>query len=168
MAYVLTDGNNNIVKYPYTIWDLKNDNPNTSFPYDITDSQLSEFNVYNVNAEPMPIYNDLEYNCIENDTPEYIDNVWTVGWSIVAKTQYEIIQHQEQMMARNKEIAKKILSDTDWSAITSISNPDQSDPYLVNQSDFFTYRNKVRAIAIDPPAVDSIVWPEMPNAEWSR
>lgn len=168
MSYVLTDENNNIVKYPYTIWDLKNDNPNTSFPYEITNNQLAEFNVYNVDIAPKPEYDESIKNCIEGNAPIYVNGVWTVEWLISDKTQYEIVQHQEKMMARNKEIAKKLLSDTDWASVPSVSNPDQSNPYLANQADFFAYRNQVRAIAIDPPAFDSVVWPDIPNAEWSK
>ena len=40
--------NGTVLKYPYSIKELKKDNPNTSFPATISDEVLSEFNVQKV------------------------------------------------------------------------------------------------------------------------
>jgi len=65
----------------------------------------------------------------------------------------------------NKNTAVGLLSETDWTALPDVSDPLKSNPYLANASEFNTYRNAVRQIAINPVAGD-IDWPVMPNEDW--
>lgn len=44
------------VKYPYTLGDLKDDNPNTSFPAVISEEFLAECGVYPVTPIPAPTF----------------------------------------------------------------------------------------------------------------
>ena len=66
----------------------------------------------------------------------------------------------------NKTIASKLLSDTDWTTISDVSDPAKSNPCLVNANEFLTYRNAVRQYAIYPVA-GTIDWPITPVAIWS-
>jgi hypothetical protein len=65
-----------------------------------------------------------------------------------------------------KEKAVRLLSETDWAATASIIDPAVSNPYLVNQDEFLTYRNALRAIAINPPE-GFVNWPVKPTEVWS-
>lgn len=67
----------------------------------------------------------------------------------------------------NKARATELLSETDWSSISTIADEQYSNPYLVNQSDFLSYRNQLRAIAINPPETEISEWPVKPNTVWS-
>jgi hypothetical protein len=52
--------------------------------------------------------------------------------------------------------AKQLLSETDFSQLADVS--------LINKEEFDTYRNMIRALAINPVA--DPVWPNQPKAVW--
>jgi len=66
----------------------------------------------------------------------------------------------------NKQTAIKILQQTDWTQIPSVSDPALSNPYLANKNAFDIYRNSVRQYALNPVAGD-ITWPTMPEEVWT-
>jgi hypothetical protein len=70
-----------------------------------------------------------------------------------------------QLKAANKQQASSLLSATDWTAIPSVADPAQSNPFLANQAAFLEYRNQLRAIAVNPPVVVSS-WPVEPDEVW--
>lgn len=64
-----------------------------------------------------------------------------------------------------KDQAKQILQDTDWTSIADVGDPTKSNPYLVNQAAFITYRSTIRNYAVNP--VTDPVWPTPPTEQWS-
>lgn len=72
----------------------------------------------------------------------------------------------EYYREQNKTQASQLLSATDWTAIPSVADPAQSNPYLANQSAFLSYRSQVRAIAVNPPSIPVTDWPVLPVEEW--
>ena len=62
--------------------------------------------------------------------------------------------------------AKTILQTTDWTSIADVGDPTKSNPYLVNQAAFISYRSTVRNLAVNP-VVDP-VFPTAPTEEWSN
>lgn len=72
----------------------------------------------------------------------------------------------QQIAAQNKTDATQLLQATDWTCTVDITNPQYSNPYLMNQNAFLTYRSQVRAIAVNPPTTPAI-FPEQPQAIWS-
>ena len=65
-----------------------------------------------------------------------------------------------------KNQAVSILNATDWTSIGDVGNPQMSNPYLVNQAAFISYRSQIRNYAVNP-VVDP-VWPEQPTEQWSN
>ena len=88
MYYVLTDSENNILKYPYTIGMLRKDNPNTSFHKQIADHVLESFNVHPV-VEIKPEITSTQ-KLIKPDIPVYQDTQWQLIWLIENKTAEEL------------------------------------------------------------------------------
>jgi len=67
---------------------------------------------------------------------------------------------------QNKQTATVLLLQTDWATLPDVSN-NSKKPFLLNQSDFLTYRNALRKIATNP--VEGIInWPTKPVANWSE
>jgi hypothetical protein len=64
-----------------------------------------------------------------------------------------------------KAQAKQILQDTDWTSIADVGDPTKSNPYLVNQAAFISYRSTVRNLAVNP--VENPTWPTAPTEQWS-
>lgn len=81
----------------------------------------------------------------------------------------EFIQPAPQPVtpADNKATADQILSNTDWTSIPAVGDPNQSNPYLVNQSAWLYYRSKIRDISLNPPVGD-VKWPTPPQEQWSQ
>ena len=71
----------------------------------------------------------------------------------------------EELIAQCKATATGILSNTDWTSIADVGDPTKSNPYLVNQAAFISYRSTVRNLAVNP-VVDP-VFPTAPTEEWS-
>jgi hypothetical protein len=67
---------------------------------------------------------------------------------------------------QNKQRATKLLYETDWTTIADVADPALSNPYLMNQSEFFAYRSQLRAIAVRPTA-GALNWPIKPTEQWS-
>lgn len=70
-----------------------------------------------------------------------------------------------QTQAKNKSDAMALLAATDWTEIPSVSNT-ANQHYLKNAADFVTYRNAVRAIAVNPPTT-AATFPTLPTEQWS-
>jgi hypothetical protein len=76
------------------------------------------------------------------------------------------IYEGQQIAIQNKSTATGLLQQTDWTCTVDITNPQYSNPYLMNQDAFLAYRSTVRAIAVNPPTTPA-VFPTMPQEVWS-
>jgi hypothetical protein len=93
--------NGEIDKYPYSIADLMADNRDTSFPTELSDSLLAEFNVYKVIQTAKPVF-DYTKNVIE-ETPVFIDGNWVQVFTVVDATPEEI---QERITKLNNQASE--------------------------------------------------------------
>lgn len=155
---------NTVAKYPYSLTDLIFDNPETSFPNQMTDEIAAKFNTYPVVETPQPSYNPISENLVWAD-PISENGVWVQQWAVTQATPEEIAQRETQAKESNKSRAKSELAETDWTDIPAVSDP-ANNPHLVNRDEFNTYRLQLRSIAVNPPVtVDP--WPVKPNEVWS-
>lgn len=86
MYIKLKDGS--IDKYPYSINQLKQDNKDTSFPSEISDERLVEWDVFPVAKAEQPQV-DYTKDVVEGQ-PQLIDGNWTQVWNVTDKPQAEI------------------------------------------------------------------------------
>lgn len=77
---------NDTITYPYSLYQLKSDHPQTSFPNDIPESTLNEFNVYTVTEVEKPVAG-IDKTVTEG-TPVLENNEWKQTW-IVSDATYE-------------------------------------------------------------------------------
>ena len=61
-----------------------------------------------------------------------------------------------------KSKAMSLLQATDWATLSDVTT---ATPKLINQASFFTYRQAIRAIAVNPQLNPS--WPSLPTEEWA-
>lgn len=80
--------NNQIEKYPYSISNLRTDNPTTSFPINIPDERLAEWGVFLVQPTEQPSYT-YKQNLVEV-TPIFDGSNWVQQWYVVDKPQTEV------------------------------------------------------------------------------
>jgi hypothetical protein len=75
--------------FPYSIGDLRRDNPGTSFPAAPSDETLAQWNVYPVIGKPTPPYNAVTQNC-NQASPTRQNNKWVMTWQITDATPEQI------------------------------------------------------------------------------
>jgi hypothetical protein len=88
--------NDKIDQYPYTVGNLRRDNPNTSFPKNIPTEMLESYGVFPVVAANEPEY-DPELQWVSTaQTPVLISGRWTLEKTLVDFTQEEIDEREAQ------------------------------------------------------------------------
>lgn len=116
MYILVKDGN--IEKYPYSVGQLKQDNPNVSFPYTITDALLEEFGVYPVVTaeypqvdhtktvtEGVPVrqrtrHEDGTWKADDESTPVDEAWEWVQVWEVSDATAEEIAERKAELNAQ--------------------------------------------------------------------
>lgn len=97
-----------------------------------------------------------------------MDGVWKyVAGDAPAAPQSVAYVQQEDLQQENKNKADQILSETDWISIPAVGDPQQSNPYLVNQTEWLAYRSQIRNISVNTPNIE-IEWPTAPTEQWSN
>lgn len=92
---------NQIEKYPYSIDQLKQENPDTSFPANITDLTLNAFDVHKVHTTPQP---QIDYTKkLTEVTPILEDGKWVQAWSVTDVSEEEIAQQQADIINITKQ-----------------------------------------------------------------
>jgi hypothetical protein len=146
--------NGAVDQYPYTVGDLRRDNPNTSFPKRPSDETLASWGVYSVTQLPEP-NDDPDANHINpNDMPHLQDGAWVLGWTVVPKTAEEIQAATDSEADRNREIRNALLAETDYHGLSDVTM----------SSEITTYRQALRDITSHAnwPYLDASDWPVKP------
>lgn len=165
MIYALIQ-NDQVVIYPLSIATWRLDNPNISLPAEPTIEQLNEQGIYEVIPVSPPPYDWITQSCSQVD-PHKEENFWYQTWEITENTPEQIAINEQTARQQNKDRASQLLQETDWTCTVDITNPQYSNPYLMNQDAFLTYRSQVRQIAVNPPVVVES-WPVKPDEVWSN
>ena len=85
--------NGSIDKYPYSINQLKQDNKDTSFPAEMSDERLAEWDVFPVVTTDAP---SITYKQdLSEGTPINENGVWKQVWNVVDKSVEEISAIQD-------------------------------------------------------------------------
>lgn len=148
-------------EYPVTQQQIMQAYPDTSFPTPFVPP--AEYQV--VLQSPQPSYDSITQGVHELQPTEN-DGQYYQTFKVYDLTPEQIQYNKDQIAQQKKQQGKQILSNTDWTAIPSVADPAQSNPYLTNQNEFFVYRNAVRDIVLNPTW--DAVFPEQPVEIWSN
>lgn len=110
---------NNEINYPYSLQKLREDNKHTSFPSEMTESLMNEYNIYEVRITPKP--NDYTKNIFET-TPILIDGVYYQNWQQINASTSEINARIESKWVEIREIRNELLLECDWTQLSDIPN----------------------------------------------
>jgi len=144
MFYILTPPGEAEV-YPYTLTDLKRDNPEVSFPADMTNFDASDWYCYPVQDTPPP---EAPGMVAVRIMPVQIDGVWYEQWELEPYTQEQI----DEQWAVVREERNEKLAECDWTQL-----PDAP----VDKAAWATYRQELRDITLQPDPFN-IIWPTPP------
>jgi len=150
--------NGQVEQFPYTLGDLRRDNPQTSFPKKIGDAILASYCIYHVMPETQPEYDNLVQSLVRDAEPHnnetavneetgetYKTGRWVIGYTAENKP-----QEQAEEAIRNQR--DRLLSDTDWMAL--------SDNTMTPE--WASYRQALRDITGQAGFPYSVTWPTKP------
>ena len=135
--------NGQVEQFPYTLGDLRRDNPQTSFPKKIGDAILASYGIYHVMPETQPEYDNLVQTLVRDPEPHNNEtDRWVIGYTAENKP-----QEQAEEAVRNQR--DRLLSDTDWMAL--------SDNTMTPE--WATYRQALRDITGQAGFPYAVTWP---------
>jgi hypothetical protein len=146
--------NGNVDTYPYSVGQLRRDNPNTSFPKRIPDEMLAEWGVYPVEYKPHPDYDDRTQRIEHNAQPVMEDGQWFMGWSVMDKTAEEVQEHDDNAAQSARSQRDHLLVSTDWLVIKA-----QETGVAMGQV-WLNYRQALRDIT------DHVNFPYLADEDW--
>jgi len=157
MLVKTTDGQ--VEQFPYTLGDLRRDNPQTSFPKKIGDAILASYGIFHVMPGAQPEYDNLVQVLVRDPEPHnnetavneetgetYKTGRWVIGYTVENKP-----QDQAEDAVRNKR--DLLLSDTDWMAL--------SDNTVTPA--WASYRQALRDVTAQEGFPFSVDWPAKPE-----
>lgn len=115
------------ITYPYSIRQLRRDNPQVSFPREMPDERLADWGVYPVSKVEPPEYNP-ETQALEEGQPVQIDGVWTQVWNVRSLTTEELKSRIPQSITKRQarqELIEAGLIGAVEAAIDAIQDPTQ-------------------------------------------
>lgn len=146
--------NGTVDQFPYTIGQLRRDNPNVGFPKRINEDALALYDTYPVNEEDQPSFNARTQNLERDANPTLENGVWTIGWTVTDKSADEIQDYDDNVAANNRQTRDEKLAETDFYALSDVTM----------STEMATYRQALRDITdhANFPNLDADDWPVKP------
>ena len=141
---------NNTTTYPYTIKELRDSLPNVSLPANLSNEQLVEWDMYDVQFSAAP--NDYTKNITEG-TPVLTDGVYYQNWIQTNASESEINYRLENQWFTIREIRNQLLTECDWTQLSDI-------PTEIKNL-WSSYRQDLRDITNQTNPFN-IIWPVKP------
>ena len=133
-------------RYPYTVGDLRRDNPRTSFPKNVPTDMLADYGVYPVARAAVPQFDSLVQSLVAHAAPTEDAGQWVLG--------YDVVQKPQDMAGDNiRRERNRLLSETDWMAL--------SDSTM--SAEWATYRQALRDITTQEGFPYAVEWPTKPE-----
>ena len=132
--------NGEVEQFPYTLGNLRRDNPQTSFPKQIPSAIFENYGVYSVTESDRPSYDHLVQSLVRG-TPVYSDS-WNVSY-----TAENLPQDQAETNIRSNR--DNLLSDTDWMALSDVTM----------STEMGAYRQALRDVTGQAGFPYNITWP---------
>jgi hypothetical protein len=150
--YVLAP-NQTVEIFPYSIGDLRRDNPNTSFPRNPSDAVLTDWNLFPVVEQSPPEYNPANQN-LNQLNPTLVDGQWLQTWQVTAASAEEIAERLQNKEAEVRQQRNELLSDCDWTQL-----PDSP----ADHEAWATYRQALRDVTAQEGFPWDVSWPTEPT-----
>ena len=147
----------NGVPKPYTILQLRRDNPNTSFSTKISTQLLAQYGVYKAVEEERPSYNERTQSIAMNNVAFNSNGVWVYGWTIVDKTAEEIAAYDTEQSMSIRSQRDELLASCDWMAIKAF------EAGSTLSAEWATYRQALRDVTAQAGFPHDVTFPTKPE-----
>jgi hypothetical protein len=131
--------------FPYTLYQLREDNPRTSFPRELSDELLEDFGVFQVERAPLPPHNPLTQTLsqkVERNEEGELVHVYEVSDLELGEAEGRVLQYRDNCI---EETNKYALQD------------------VVLSDEMRDYRQKLREIESQEGYPLDVVWPTRPK-----
>ena len=135
---------------PYSIGQLRADNPQVSFPSTIPDATLAAYNVFPLTPTPQPVTDHTQR--VTEGTPALIEGAWTQTWVVTDLSEAELAQVVADQWTRVRRDRNRLLADCDWTQLSDAP---------VDAAVWVAYRQLLRDITTQPDPFN-LVWPTKP------
>ena len=146
--------NGQVAAYPYTVGDLRRDNPNTSFPKQVPEATMAAFGMFPVGYEGAPAFDPMTHRIQNSNLPELKDGKWVLTKTVVALTAEQIADRDAAKAKEVRAERNALLTSSDWTQV-----PDAP----VDQAAWRTYRQALRDVTAQPSFPYDITWPTKPE-----
>jgi hypothetical protein len=149
--YVLAP-NQTVETFPYSIGDLRRDNPNTSFPRNPSEEMLAGWSVFPVIEQEPPSFNPATQN-LNQVNPILVNGEWLQAWEVTDFSSEEIAERTEAKAAEVRADRNQRLAACDWTQLPD--SPADHEAWAV-------YRQALRDLTSQAGFPWNINWPEEP------
>ena len=147
--------NGSVDQLPYTVGQLRRDNPNTSFPKRVTDEMLAGYGVVPVTYTDAPTYDERTQKAAQDSAPTLVNGAWTIGWQVTNKTAEELAQQEADKAAQVRADRNTRVAASDWTQGKDI--PDNVS------SQWAAYRQALRDVPAQAGFPWDVQWPPVPG-----
>ena len=143
-----------IHKFPYSVGQLRHDNPNTSFPKHIPDAVMAEYGMVPVTEQPAPSFDPLTHFAEWGPVPVNQGGQWVLLPTVRELSPEQIAERASEAAASVREQRNRLLAETDYLALTDNTLDDIT----------MAYRQALRDITnhVNFPYLTDADWPVKP------
>ena len=140
----------NVDVYPYTENQLKRDNPNTTFPREISDRIYESYGVYPVGFAAMPSFDETTQYVENSQTPSLVDGQWTITRTVRSLSSDQLTSRNAAKAAENRQLRNNKLAETDHYGLSDVTMSAAMATYRQALRDITTHAN----------------WPHLAEDDW--
>ena len=145
--------NSKVERFPFSIFDLRKENPSTLFSATLTADQLSAVGVFSVTEQPKPATDRFSY-AVKRALPELVDGQWVVLWDVVLKSSGELAEDNQKQEESIRDSRNGKLADSDWTQVADAP---------VDKAAWATYRQALRDVTSQTGFPWEVTWPAKPE-----
>jgi hypothetical protein len=152
MFYAKLAADKKVIRYPYTLPDLRLDTPGTSFPVEIDDATAASFGVVPVKPTTPP----LEKHTINLERTAVLeDGSWVEKWIETPATEEQIQKRTTACANDARQKRNQLLAECDWTQL--------SDVEAETSVSWVAYRQALRDVPGQEGFPWNIAWPNIPS-----
>jgi len=144
-----------VVQYPYSLLELQNEHPNTSFPSNMTDADLASFGVVRVVVTGKPEHDAITEN-VSEASPAFVQerNRWEQQWTATTASEQEISERLSALAASVRAIRNVELALSDYTQLSDYPGGDRGQ--------WASYRQQLRDLPAQAGFPRTVNWPAKP------
>lgn len=145
--------NGSVDRFPYSVGDLRRDNPNTSFPKNISVQTMASYGMVSVTQLAEPDHNPITHFVEYGPVPVRESDKWFLLPTVREFSAEQLADRHASAAASVRSTRSMLLAETDWTALSDVIMP----------SEMATYRQALRDITSQPGFPHNVSWPVKPE-----